>query len=74
MEAMNQSGQPRNSGKRGPMWPAPLTSGGLALEEVTCRVGPTPTVLLLFDHPVFFCLFKDVEKKNGAKEPRNSTP
>ena len=37
MEAMNQSGQPRNSGKRGPMWPAPLTSGGLALEEVTCR-------------------------------------
>ena len=37
MEAMNQSGQPRNSGKRGPMWPAPLTSGGLTLEEVTCR-------------------------------------
>ena len=37
MKAMNQSGQPRDSGKRGPMWPAPLTSGGLALEEVTCR-------------------------------------
>ena len=37
MEAMNQSGQPRKSGKRGPMQPAPLTSGGLALEEVTCR-------------------------------------
>ena len=37
MEAINQSGQPRKSGKRGPMWPAPLTSGGLALEEVTCR-------------------------------------
>ena len=37
MEAMNQNGQPWNSGKRGPMWPAPLTSGGLALEEVTCR-------------------------------------
>ena len=37
MEAINQSGQPRNSGKRGPMWPAPLTSGGLALEEITCR-------------------------------------
>ena len=37
MEAINQSGQPRNSGKRGPMQPAPLTSGGLALEEVTCR-------------------------------------
>ena len=48
MEAMNQSGQPRNSGKRGPMQPAPLTGGGLALEEVTCRgVGPTPTVPLL---------------------------
>ena len=27
----------RNSGKRGPMRPAPLTSGGLALEEITCR-------------------------------------
>ena len=37
MEAMNQSGQPRNSGKRGPMRPAPLTSGGLTLEEITCR-------------------------------------
>ena len=37
MEAMNQSGQPRKSGKRGPMRPAPLTSGGLALEGVTCR-------------------------------------
>ena len=36
MEAMNQSGQPRNSGKRGPMQPAPLTSRGLTLEEVTC--------------------------------------
>ena len=34
---MNQSGQPRNSRKRGPMPPAPLTSGGLTLEEVTCR-------------------------------------
>ena len=37
MEAMNQSGQPRKSGKRGPMQPAPLTSRGLALEEITCR-------------------------------------
>ena len=37
MEAMNQSGQPRKSGKRGPMQTAPLTSGGLALEEITCR-------------------------------------
>ena len=37
MEAMNQSGQPRKSGKRGPMRPAPLTSGGPALEGVTCR-------------------------------------
>ena len=37
MEVLNQSGQPRKSGKRRPMWPAPLTSGGLALEEVTCR-------------------------------------
>ena len=37
MEAMNQSGQPRKSGKRGPMQPAPLTSGGLTLEEVTFR-------------------------------------
>ena len=37
MEAMNQSGQPRNSGKRGPMQPAPLTSGGPALEETTSR-------------------------------------
>ena len=37
MEAMIQSGQPRKSGKRGPMQPAPLTSGGLALEEITCR-------------------------------------
>ena len=35
--AMNQSGQPWNSGKRGPMRPAPLTSGGLTLEEITCR-------------------------------------
>ena len=48
MQAMNQSGQPRKSRKRGPMQPAPLTSGGLALEEITCRgVGPTPTVFLL---------------------------
>ena len=37
MEAMHQSGQPRKSGKRGPMQPAPLTSGGLTLEEITCR-------------------------------------
>ena len=37
MEVMNQSGQPQKSGKRRPMWPAPLTSGGLALEKVTCR-------------------------------------
>ena len=37
MEAINRSGRPRNSGGRGPMWPAPLTSGGLALEEITCR-------------------------------------
>ena len=37
MEAMNQSGQPRSSRKGGPMQPAPLTCGGLALEEVTCR-------------------------------------
>ena len=37
MEAMNQSGQPRNSGRRGPMRPPPLTSGGLTLEEITCR-------------------------------------
>ena len=37
MEVMNQSGQPRKSGKRRPMWPAPLTSGGLTLEEITCR-------------------------------------
>ena len=36
MEAMNQSGRPRKSGTRGPMQPAPLTSGGLALEEITC--------------------------------------
>ena len=34
---MNQSGQPWKSEKRGPMQPAPLTSGGLALEEITCR-------------------------------------
>ena len=44
MEAMNQSGQPRKSGKRGPMQPAPLTSGGLALEEITCRGWGPPTV------------------------------
>ena len=31
MEAMNQCGQPPKSGKRGPMQPSPLTSGGLAL-------------------------------------------
>ena len=37
MEVMNQSGQPRKSGKRRPMLPAPLTSGGLTLEEITCR-------------------------------------
>ena len=29
------------------MWPAPLTSGGLALEEVTCRGwGPHPLIKL----------------------------
>ena len=37
MEVMNQSGQPRKSGRGGPMQPAPLTSGGQALEEITCR-------------------------------------
>ena len=37
MEAMNQSGQPRESGKRGPMQPTSLTIGGLTLEEITCR-------------------------------------
>ena len=37
MEAMNQSGRPRKSERRGPMQPAPLTSGGPALEEITCR-------------------------------------
>ena len=36
MEAMSRSGRPQNSGGRGPMWPAPLASGGLALGEVTC--------------------------------------
>ena len=46
MEAMNQSGQPRKSKKRGSMQPARLTSRGLALEEITCR-RPTPTVFLL---------------------------
>ena len=35
MEAMSQSGRPRKSGEA--MQPAPLTSGGLALGEITCR-------------------------------------
>ena len=37
MEVMNESGRPRKSGRGRPMWPAPLTSGGLTLEEITCR-------------------------------------
>ena len=53
MEAMNQSGQRWESRKRGPMQPTPLTSGGLALEEITCRVGPTPTVFLLDQAPTY---------------------
>ena len=57
------------------MWPAPLTSGGLALEEVTCG-GPTPTVLLLdqffFLISVFF--LEDVEKKVELKSPKLHTP
>ena len=53
MEAMNQSGQPRKSGKRRPMWPAPLTSGGLALEEVTCR-GWDPHLQYSFLINIFF--------------------
>ena len=48
---MNQSGQPRKSGKRGPMQPAPLTSGGLALEEITCRgwelLSPPPRLMVM---------------------------
>ena len=58
VEVMNQSGQPWKSGKRRPMWPAPLTSGGLALE----------------DQFFFFFFFEDVEKKVGLKSPKLHTP
>ena len=34
----------------------------------------TLVILISNEMPDFFCLFMDVEKKNGAKEPRNSTP
>ena len=60
------------------MRPAPLTSGGLALEEITCRgCGPHlqySFLIKLASLPgnFFFCLW--MWKKNGAKEPRNSTP
>ena len=71
MEGMNQSGQPRNSGKRGPMWPAPLTSGCLTLEEVTCRGwGPH----LQYSFLINFFFFEDVEKKVGLKSPKLHTP
>ena len=67
-EAMNQSGQPRNSWKRGPVWPSPLTSGGLPLEEVTCRGwGPHlqySFLIKLASLSVNFFLFKDVELKS----------
>ena len=77
MEAMNQSGQPRKSGKRGPMRPAPLTSGGLALEGVTCRGwGPHLQYSFLinfFFFFFFFFLFMDVEKKIELKSPKLHT-
>ena len=85
MEVMNQSGQPWKSGKGRPMWPAPLTSGGLALEEVTCRGwGPHLQYSFLIKLASlsgkylsflisFFFFFEDVEKKVGPKSP-NSTP
>ena len=70
MEAMNQSGQPRKSGKRGPMQPAPLTSGGLTLEEITCREwGPH----LFFFSFFFFCL-RMWRKKMELKSPKLHTP
>ena len=83
MEVMNQSGQPRKSGKRRPMWPAPLTSGGLALEEITCRGwGPHLQYSFLIKlaslsgksviMASFF--FEDVEKKVGLKSPKLHTP
>ena len=52
------------------MQPAPLTSGRLALEEITCRGwGPHLQYSFLIN---FFCL--RMWRKNGAKEPQNSTP
>ena len=71
MEGMNQSGQPRKSGKRGPMQPAPLTSGGLALEEITCR-GWGPHLQYSFLINFFVCL--RMWRKNGAKEPQTPHP
>ena len=72
MEVMNQSGQPRKSGRGRPMWPAPLTSGGLTLEEITCRGwGPHLQYSFLIN---FFFLFKDVEKKMELKSPKLHTP
>ena len=55
MEAMNQSGQPSNSWKKGPMCPAPLTSGDLTLEEITYR-GWGPHLQYSFLIPVRFLL------------------
>ena len=84
MEAMNQSGQPRKSGKRGPMQPAPLTSGGLALEEITCRGwGPHLQYSFLIklaslsgkyiNFFFFFCL-RMWRKKMELKSPKLHTP
>ena len=78
MEAMNQSGQPRNSRRRGPMQPVPLT---LDLEEITCRGwGPHLQYSFLIKlaslsgkYALFF-LFKDVEKKMELKSPKLHTP
>ena len=71
MEAMNQSGQPQKSGERGPMQPAPLTSGGLALEEITCGGwGPH----LQYSFLINFLFFEDVEKKVGLRSPKLHTP
>ena len=71
--AMNQSSQLRNSGKKGPMQPAPLTSGGLALQEITCRGwGPHLQYSFLINF-FFFFLFMDVENKIELKSPKLHT-
>ena len=72
MEAMNQSGQPRKSGKRGPMQPAPLTSGGLALEEITCRGwGPHLQYSFLIKLASLSCKYFDNDRCQNNRSLKN---